>query len=329
MEKKMVSKLKLLVLVGAVAGLALSPACKKDGDKKDGEKNEEGGDSAGKAGSSGSSSASALAYLPASAKVVIGMNLTSASKAPILAKFKDKLIEQMAGDISEVQKECGMDFTKDISNLTIGMVSKENFVMVLSGNFDQAKVEGCLTAGAKKEGKEFKATDEGKLRIYDTGEKEKMAAYWPSANTAVLTQHKTANLLSDIMSGSSKLGGDVMALTKSTKTTSTFWAVGKPGDLLKGAPVKGVDSFGATIDAGDTLDIKALINFADENKAKEANGMAGMGLAMAKGQPAVKPFLSIIEKLKMEQDGKAMKIGISLSGADVDLIEKNAGGMMR
>ncbi len=318
----MVSKVKLFACVGAVACLALSPACKKDG-----------GDSA-KSGGLGTkatkkAAASALSYMPANAKAVLGVNIAAAMNAPVLAKYKDMMMKKMNAEITDVQKECGLDIAKDITSITFGFVGKQEVVAVVTGDFDQKKAEGCLIAAAKKDGKEIKMTDDGKFRVYSNGndDPKPLVVYWAD-NSAIITQQESKSLLTEVINGKKLGDGSVMSLIKSTKTSASMWFAGDPGAMGADVPAQGINGVAGTINVDKTIDVKALVNFTDESKAKDANNTMSMGLMMVKGQAMAKPFLPIIEKLKVEQDGKAIKIGISLTSDDLTTIEKAIGPML-
>ena len=326
MENQMsVSKLKLVtkttLCAAALASLALSPACKKEGG--------EGG------GSSSKETATALGYMPQSASMVFGVNVASAANAGVLSKYRDEMMSQAPDEFKELEAACGINVMKDVKSVVVGIIEKEKGVIVVNGNFNKAKIEDCLTKAAEKEGEKITMADDGKLRTYKGDDPDDvMYAYWPSDGTVVFTSNELGGkeVLTAVIDGKKLGDGEVMSLIKSTKTSATFWAAGNPSKLAAGSPLDGQDISGIamTVNAGDNLDVKVLVNFPSDAKAKEMEAMAKTGIEMGKTQPMAAPFKSIIDKFKIEADGKAVKAGISLNAGDIEKLASAAkmfGGM--
>ena len=295
----------------AVAALALT-ACKKEG----GEVTKEAG--------------AALNYLPKDTKVVFGMNFSSLASAKILEKYKAELMKTAPPEFKELQAACNIDIFKDLKSVVAGVAGENKAVLVISGNFKKDQIEDCAKKAAEKEGKTFEATDDGKMRVYSTGA-EKMYAYWAGEGTVVATSDDSggAAALKAVLDGE-KLGeGDVMTMVKATKTSAGIWAAGQLDDSMTGGmPVGGeVSGFAATVEASDTLDIKAMAKFNSAEKASEAASQAKMMMGLAESQPMAKPFLPIIQKVKIEADGVALKVGVSLTSEDLDKLQALQGMM--
>lgn len=310
-------RMSALALVVALAGLAFV-GCKKEG----GEVTKEAG--------------AALTYMPASTKMVFGVNVSKLASAGVLAKYKKQLLDSAPKDFKEMQAACGIDIFKDISSVVVGMAGQNKLAIVVSGNFTKDKVESCLKKAAEKDGKTFAAADEGKLRVYTGGgDDKKLYAYWAGDHTVVMSPDEMggAAVLKDIVAGK-KLAADstAMKMVKATKTSAGVWAAGNVDPSMTGGmPVGKLSGFAVTVEASDTLDIKVLANFATEDDANQAETGMRMGLAMAEGSPMAKPFLPIIKKVKIELDGKSVKAGVSLTGDDLDKLanlKKMMGGMM-
>lgn len=289
----------------AIAAVALA-ACKKEG----------GGEVTKEAGA-------ALNYLPKDTKMVIGLNFGSLGSAKVLEKYKSQLMQSAPAEIKELQQSCNLDIFKDFKSIVVGVAGENKAVVVLSGNFKKDQIEDCAKKAAEKDGKTFNATDDGKIRVYDTGG-EKAYAHWTSDNTVVATSDDAggAALLKAVIGGEKLGDGPVMKMVKATKTSAGIWAAGQFDDSMTGGmPVGDIDGFAATIEASDTLDIKAMAKFGSPEKASEAASQAKMAMGFAETQPMAKPFLPIIKKVKVEADGPALKIGVSLSGEDLDKLQ--------
>lgn len=303
-----------IALFGAAAlSLALVSACKK-----------EGGEVTAEAGA-------ALGYMPKDTKIVFGMNPTKLASSGVLEKYKSEMLSNAPPQFKEMQDNCGIDIFKDFKSIMVGYVSDSRGVAVVSGNFNREKIESCVKKAAEKEGKSFEMSDDGKIRVYK-GDGKAIYAYWASDGTIVATSDDAggAALLKEVIGGAKLDQGDVMNMVKSTKTSAGIWAAGKiDSSMTGGMPVGGeVSGFAVTVDAGNSLDIKALAQFAEASKASEAASQAKMMLGLAESQPMAKPFMGIIKKLKIEADGKALKVGVSLTSADLDKL-KSLQNMMR
>jgi hypothetical protein len=290
----------------AVASLALV-ACKKEG----GEVTKETG--------------AALTFLPKDTKIVFGVNLGKLASASILESYKAEMLKNAPPQFSEMQAACGIDIFKDFSSIVVGMVDDHRAVAVVSGNFTKDKVESCIKTVAEKEGKTFEAKDDGKLRVY-TGAGDTIYAHWLGDGSVAMTSDDAggAALLNEILGGAKLGDGDVMTMVKSTKTSAGIWAAGKiDASMTGGLPVGGdVSGFAVTVNASDTLDIKAMASFADADKASQAASQARMALGFVETQPKLAPFVSIIKKLKIESDGKALKVGVSLDSGDLEKLKQ-------
>jgi len=322
METLMLTKFKVATCAVALVSLALAPACKKD--------EASGGGAAG--GAVSAATGTALNFMPKASTMVFGVNVASAVNAKVLSKYKDMMMAQAPKEMKEFEAACGVNIQKDIKSITVGMTEGEKAIIVINGNFNQAKVEECMTKMSEKEGEKMTMADEGKIRVYaPEGKDDKMYVHYPSDGTAVLTMTDLggAALINDVV-GREKLGDrDVMNLVKSPKTSATFWAAGNPEKLAKGSPMdQGVKGIAMTVNAGDNLDIKVLANMEDGDKAAAMVKEGKAGIEMAKQMPMAAPFKPMLEKVKMEADGKAIKVGVSLTSSDIDNIAKMAPMLM-
>ena len=297
-------RMRNVLCVAALAGLTFG-ACKKES----GEVSKETG--------------AALNYMPADTKMVFGINPSALAKAPVLAKYKDQLLQSAPPEFAEMQKECGIDVTKDFSSVVVGVAGENKMAVVINGNFKKDQIEACLKKAAEKEGETLTIKDEGKLRVYTGADpSEAIYAHWLGDGSVVLSPAEMggAAVLNAVLGGT-KLAEDTsaMKMVKATKTTAEVWAAGNVDPSMTGGmPVGEVEGFALTVEASDTLDVKILANFSSDEQANQAETAMRMGLAMAEGSPMTKPFLPIIKKVKIELDGKAVKAGVSLTAADLD-----------
>jgi hypothetical protein len=235
------------------------------------------------------------------------------------------MLQTAPPEFNEMQQACEFDVFKDLGSMVVGVVDDRRAVAIVSGNFTKDKIEGCLTKIAEKEGKTFEAKDDGKLRVY-SGMGDTVYAHWLSDNSVALTNDDGggAAALNEIIGGAKLGDGDVMTMVKATKTSAGIWAAGKiDSSMTGGLPVGGdISGFAVTVEASDTLDVKAMASFADAEKASQASSQAKMALGLVETQPQLKPFAPMLKKLKIEADGKALKVGISLDSGDLEKLKQ-------
>ncbi len=276
-----------IVTTALLAAVALAPACSKD-------------DAGG--GSSKGASSGMLSMLPKDSAGVIGISWAKARKSALFKQYESKIMENIPGEVGKIKSECGIDLLADINTIVVGgNEDSDKAVIAVRGNFDQAKVEGCVVkmGGTSENG------------IY-TVEGEVTNAHWVGKDTVLLSEGLSPDKIKAAASaGSVKDNAKLMGLIKKIDTDATIWAVGEvPGELGGMMGMMGEVPHSVFLSLSVTSSIKAKVGlvFDSSDDASKTKTAIGMGLAMAKGQPEAKDFKELLDSVSTEVDGKAVVI---------------------
>lgn len=288
----------------ALTAMALVPftACKKDG---------------GGAGGS----ADMLSYMPTESSVVVGFSVTKATKSELFKKYQDKVLADAGDKISEMKEKCGIDMMTDMKNVVVSMgkdmQDEKGMVIGIKGNFDQKKIEECVT--------KMGGTMEGTVMTSAEGKKTNM--FWAASDTVVLSPGITADALKAHKDGKSvKENKELMALIGKVDSSATVWIAGMVpaeagGMLPMGTPPKS-GYLSLNVDSG--IDAKVGLNFGSEDEAKGMSTMIEMGLTQGKQMPGMKDILG---NVSATQSGSSIVITAKVSGDQLKTLEGMAGGM--
>ena len=271
--------------------------------------------------------ADVLRFMPRESTMIMGIDLAELSAAPVIGKYRDRMIDSFPDDISQFQQRCGFDFAADLDWLMVGINESGKFLVALRGNFSQNQFEECMTNVPAGE-TALKISVDGALQVYDDGDGDQTLGFWPSAGVFVFGNNESADLLK-VAVDQTESSVRVNELVSAGDMGATFWTVGEPTPAITaGMPVQGMGDFAVAIEVGSTVDLIADLNFDTEDKAKQAESMLQMGMGMAKGQPQMQPFKPIVDKIKISVTGLVVGISLLLTEDDIDLIENALSPML-
>ena len=291
----------------ALTAMALVPftACKKDG-----------------GGASGSSS-DMLSYMPTDSSIVVGFSVTKATKSELFKKYQDKIMADAGKEMAEMKEKCGIDMMTDMSNVVIAMGKNmqdpDSAVIGVKGNFDQKKIEECVTKmGGKVEG-----------TVMTSPDGDTMNTFWASSDTVLISKGLTSDAIKAHKDGKSvKENKDLMELIGKVDSSATLWVAGtippEAGGMMGamgGTPPK---SGYLTLNVDSGLDAKVGMIFNSEDEAKGMSTMIEMGINMGKQQEGMKDILGNVSS---SQSGNNITIKAKITGAQLTALEGMAGGM--
>lgn len=291
----------------ALTAMALVPftACKKDG----------GG------GASGSSS-DMLSYMPKDSSVIIGFSVKKATSSALFKKYQDKVMEDAGKELAEMKEKCNIDMMADMNSLVVAIgdiQNPDNAVIGVKGNFDQKKIEECVTKmGGKVEGSVMTSPD-GDI----------MNAFWAAKDTILISKGMTADAIKASKDGASvKQNKDLMELIGKVDSGATVWvagmippeAAGMMGPMGGTPPKSGYLSL--NIDSGVSANVGMVFNSEDEAKAMST--MLEMVMGMGKSKPELK---EILDAVSTTQQGTTLTIKAKVTGDQMAKLESMAPGM--
>jgi hypothetical protein len=247
-------------------------------------------------GATGGAAADSMKYVPEGSTGALVIDVKKGLSSPLLKE------EPLKSEIEKMKNEegfkkmvaAGLDPFSNVNTVVIAGKtdpSKEEFVVILSGSFDAAKVVEKAKAEAKDEKMTFEAAGTGVVLM---------------GPAAAVTAAKAGKGLD----GSPELKS-LLSLADNSKT---IFAVGSiPADLAKGAPIPALQNIkgaGFAADFSNGLSFSALARFASEANATGVKAAAEtMLLPMAKGQVPD----DVLSALKLEAKGTDLSISINLT----------------
>ncbi len=286
-----------------LAAIAFAPtACKKEG----------GGGASGASGDM-------LSFLPKASQGVVGVSWAKARSSALFKSYEDKLLKEMPEEIEKIKTECGIDLLADINTIVIAANSSEkDAIVAIKGDFDQKKVEECVTKmdGTVKDGA---YTIDGDVTN----------AYWPSKDTLLISEGLSSEKIKAAAAdGSVKDNKELMSLIGKVDTSATIWAAGNvPAEaggamgMMGGTPPKSA-YLSLVIDSGIAAKVGMVFEKAED--ATNLNTQMAMMLGMAKGQAE---FKEMLEGVSSKVDGKTIIMKAKLSGDQLKKLEGMAGDM--
>lgn len=206
--------------------------------------------------------AEALA-LPADARFVMGIDVKRFTASPFYRKYAASKMAMRPDAFRDLEEKTGINPERDVERIVIagrdGAAGKDSGVVLVSGDFDQAKLSRAIETESK--GKVTWKKHEG-IPVYLFNEESRGAGAlaFLDDNTLVLgSASAVESTITNRAHGGQPLRSNtaLMALVERVKPGSTFWMVGDQS-LLKNMP-KSVPAPGVSAgEGGRSLDLPAL-----------------------------------------------------------------------
>lgn len=273
-----------------------------------------------------------LDLIPADAAGVFAVDVTRlvASKA-WKAASPMFLRGELADVVNKAKDKCQIDLLADVHLAVVGIPSSgrdDDFVFVLRGAFDEAKVTACVTTLAAEEKVTITSRRDGKLAVYTDGD-ESAYVGWADGNTVVLElkalQGDPSNLLG-LLSGQSPLKNNAALmelLAKVDRSQGAWGAAALPESMRDGDASLPLAAWGHGTHVDD---LRATISV----KMASADAASSM-VSMVQGQLGMVPP-AFTAGLKLEAQGDTVVITLAYDAAQtdamLDLAKQMLGAMM-
>ena len=113
-------------------------------------------------------------YIPSDSQIAMGVNVHHLLESPIAKKYALEHIKEGIKKNAEVQHvldAIGLDPLKDISRVVVAgnpsATKPDNFLFILHGKFDQAKIAAAVEEHAKQKPDAVKIAKEGGVTLYE------------------------------------------------------------------------------------------------------------------------------------------------------------------
>ncbi len=263
--------------------------------------------------------------LPKDTGAVIGINVQRFKDSIAWAKLEPLMKAQAGGEMDEIKTKCGIDPMTAIEQVVVApdsSFSEENTLLLVSGNFEEAKVNECLQKMAKeKENVDLQVEKKGALTVYkEAGKDDAAYAAWLGKGSVLVSPgSRDGAFLEKVLGGKEKLSAnkDLAALLDKVNKGATLWGAGTiPEGGADGMPFeqKPKAAYGS-VDLTKALDAKIGLVFADEAAAKAAVTQLQGELDKAKAEPMMGQYL---KNLKVEASGADAIITLKMSEEEVE-----------
>jgi hypothetical protein len=231
------------------------------------------------AGAETKSWAAVKGKLPATASVVVGIDVKAVRGLSAFPSLLSSLFSE-SKDLKEtvelVKATCGLDLPSVISDVTVVVNEQEKGAIVIGlDGVDQAKLVGCADKVIQKSDPKLKlSTKPGKVTEYSlSGQSDKLFAAWLANDVvAISTDARSRDLLDAVLAGK-PASGDLAGYLKGANTAALVWgafSLNKEG--FKGGS-------GAITNAKGTLAISAKLTATAPDVAKKMVAEAKQELA--------------------------------------------------
>lgn len=279
-----------------------------------------------------------LAAVPASAEIVIAVDIEKLAASPIVARAAEQLLlrdPQLAESWSHVRDACKIDVTKQIKRLTIAIGPATNpakpgtgpVLMVATGAIAETELAACVRSLVGKGGGQLTAKPLDGRTLYQVKDQNRTMFFsFGRADTIVLGT-SDAYVTEALGQGKKAVAHpELAAWMKLTKQTTPLWAIGRVSDRVKqglvrvsdGQIKKGPSAFVGFADFTDgaKLELGAVMANAEDAKQLEAQIKAQLAMLVMVAQ--MKSLGPLVQKVKLSLDGNVVRIAAALSMDDVN-----------
>ena len=297
-----------------------------------GGKDKEGGASGGK---SSADAKRAFGLFAKNTSIVGGVNVAQLAGSDLYKKFKPMIDSQMNnGEVQKLKDKCGIDIMSTVKSVILGaeagpdMEPKKESTMLVVKGIARGKAVECgkkmdETATVEEDGKFTKVTKDGETLWYG----------WLDDTTVVVAPKMDKAALEARMAGTDGMdtNAEMMAIVGNTDQTASMWfAVAPAGGIpaMPGSPISVPlkAAFGSIkASGGVSVDVGARTGSADD--AGKAKGEIEAKVQEVKPMADMMGAGKFVDKLKLSTSGADVVAKISLSGGDIDELQKMAGAM--
>lgn len=279
-----------------------------------------------------------LAAVPASAEIVIAVDLEKLAASPIVARAAEQLLlrdPQLAQSWEHVRDACKIDVAKQIKRLTIAIGPATNpakpgtgpVLMVATGAIAETDLTACVRSLVGKGGGQLTAKPLGGRTLYQVKDQNRTMFFsFGRADTIVLG---TSDAYVTEALGTGKKAVDhpeLGAWMKLTKQNTPLWAIGRVSDRVKQGLVRvsdgqiktGPSAFVGFADLSDGAKLELGAVMANDEDAKQLESQIKAQLAMLVMVAQMKSLGPLVQKVKLSLDGNVVRIAAALSMDDVN-----------
>ena len=248
-----------------------------------------------------------LALFPASARIVVGVDVAQLRASPAAAKVQALAIESQADQkaLAEFQRRTGFDPIKQLTSLTVAFPedaqgSGDFGLLLRADRFDEARLVSYARDELLKTGDDLIATKRGRLMLWSSKRDPALAGFFIDEHTFALGAGGWAARMADLVnktnpSDSAATNLELVRLVDRAAGTHAIWgaAVVPAGTRRSLAAQPGlaeaatIDTMSAAIDFGKGMEAVLIADVATPDAARSLATKVAQSLRDAKRNPQV------------------------------------------
>jgi hypothetical protein len=317
--------------ISLACAAALVVSCNKGGDS--GATGAGGNPLAAATGSGGP-----MDYIPKDAALVVGMNWSKFKGTKFFNLLTTSVPPDAKTKYDEFKGACNIDPMNDLDSITVGVVGNldksSKAIIIVKGNWDEAKISKCATAYGEKKGKKLTVVKTDNITSYTPEDKsDKTVNVGWAGNLMVFTSQSMdgdKTYLVEIMKKASSVKDNkpLMDLLGKTDTSATLYGAFIPpaGSEMAGSFAKmtgGTEQLAGaygTIKLASDLDVNLGLRFANEADAKSVADKMSKELDGAKQSPQG----AFLNKTTIAASGTDAIVKVALDEKQLDQITEMA-----
>jgi hypothetical protein len=279
---------------------------------------------------------SGLAAVPASAEVVIGIDVTKVARSPLVQRAADQLLlrdPDLAARWQRLRDSCKLDLSAQVKRVMLAIGPHQGkpgtgpSIVVATGAIVENDLTSCVRAMLGQGGGQLSGKDLDGRTLYSAKDGSRTMYFaFGRADTVVLGANE-AYVTEALGSGKKALSNsDLAKIIALADPNAPIWAAGRVDDRLraglatvtKGAVSAGPSAFVVAIDPTDgaKLDIGAVMANAADAKALETFAKQELGTLAMFAQ--MKGLQRVVDKLEVHADNDVLRLSAKLSVYDVN-----------
>ena len=279
-----------------------------------------------------------LAVVPASAEVVVGLDLKKLDDSPVIDRVVEQLLANdavLAERWQRLHDECKIDLVKQVRHIMLALGPPRTaptpgtgpVLMVAVGSLPEAELKDCVTKLVGTGGGTVTGTAVGGRTLYLARDGNRTMYFAYSRPDTIVLGSDEAYLTEALGSGKKAPDNpDLTAWGKLVNQNSPVWAVGRTDPRVRDGLVQLTDkkvsagpiAFAASGDFfdGAKLTLTAVMATAEQAKSLESYVKGELALLTAAAQ--LKLLGSVVGKLEVSAQDTVVRFHVALSVADVN-----------
>jgi hypothetical protein len=290
-----------------------------------------------------------LAVVPASAEVVVGIDLKKLDDAPVIERAADQLLARdpvLAERWQRLRDECKIDLGKQVRRILLALGPPRTtpspgtgpVLMVAVGSLAEADLKDCVTKLVGAGGGTLTGTAVGGRTLYLAKDGNRTMYFAYSRPDTIVLGSDEAYLTEALGSGKKAPDNpDLTAWGQLVNQSSPIWAIGRTDPRVRDGLVQLTDhkvsagpvAFAASGDFldGAKLQLSAVMATAEQAKSLESYVKGELALLTAAAQ--LKSLGAVVGKLEVAAENTVVRFRVALTVSDVNqlLSALDAGSM--